>query len=187
MKRRDALKTATLVLGYSISAGTVAAVMNSCKVDNSPEWIPLFLTQEQILLLEEVSEMIIPKTDTPGAKEAHVVRFIDATLACDKEALRLSFLEELASFDNMAETKFQMPFIKCDDEQKKAILDQMIIDSKSQTNWRAHIFNKIKERTVVGYCKSELGATKFLKYDPIPGGNYQGCIDYADVGRTWAL
>lgn len=47
-------------------------------------------------------------------------------------------------------------------------------------------FRTMKELTVVGYYTSEVGATRELRHEPIPG-RYEGCIPFSDVGRTWAV
>jgi hypothetical protein len=187
MKRREALKNATYILGFTISAGTVAAVLKGCQVDSSPDWEGQYLTPDQILLLDDVSEMIIPRTETPGARDAQVVRFIDAVLACNNEAQRNRFLTGLAQFDSMAQDKYTKTYLQCADEQKKSILDQMVIEARSPEFKGKHIFYQIREKTVVGFCVSEIGAKSFLRYDAVPGGHFNGCIDYDEVGGSWAL
>lgn len=47
-------------------------------------------------------------------------------------------------------------------------------------------FFRIKELTIIGYCTSEPGATKLLKYEQTPGP-YRGDIPYSQVGKAWAL
>lgn len=43
----------------------------------------------------------------------------------------------------------------------------------------------MKELTVLGYYTSEMGATRELRYERVPG-RYQGCVPFTTVGRTWA-
>ncbi len=47
-------------------------------------------------------------------------------------------------------------------------------------------FRTMKELTLVGYYTSEPGATRELRHAPVPG-RYEGCIPFAQVGRTWAV
>ena len=47
------------------------------------DWTPAFLDEHQNETLIALSDLIIPKTDTPGAKEALVNRFIDQVLAAE--------------------------------------------------------------------------------------------------------
>jgi hypothetical protein len=69
MDRRQALQRAGLVLGYAISAPVIAGIMNGCKSTPELTYKPVFFTEEQAGLVSEVAAIIIPKTDTPGAKE----------------------------------------------------------------------------------------------------------------------
>lgn len=47
-------------------------------------------------------------------------------------------------------------------------------------------FRTMKELTLIGYYTSEVGATKELRHEPVPG-RYEACIPFAQVGRTWAV
>ena len=80
MDRRKALKTSAAILGYAISASTTAAVLNGCKADIKPDWVPQFMDIESANIIDRLASIIIPTTDTPGAKEALVGRFIDGFL-----------------------------------------------------------------------------------------------------------
>jgi len=49
-----------------------------------------------------------------------------------------------------------------------------------------HYFGMMKQLTVWGYFSSEVGATKALRYVPVPG-KYEGCIPYKKGDKAWAL
>jgi gluconate 2-dehydrogenase gamma chain len=57
-----------------------------------------FLTAEQARLLDTVTSHIVPSDDTPGAREAHVVRFIDHAFATFFTDFRKDFTDTLAEF-----------------------------------------------------------------------------------------
>ena len=80
MDRREALKASSLILGYTLTAGTAAALLQGCKAETKSDWTPKTLSQEQADLLAEICEAILPKTDTPGAKDALCHRYIDEML-----------------------------------------------------------------------------------------------------------
>lgn len=185
MKRREVLKTSSLILGYSLAGGTVAAVMQGCKADPALDWEPVNLTTHQVRIVGAMAEMIIPKTDTPGALEAKVDRYIDAILDCLDSEAKGSFLERLDQFDVAIKKQYRKSFYKCDEGQKTEIMDELV--SQSSTDRSANVFAQLKEWTVVGYCVSKLGATEHLSWDPVPGAPYQACIDYDEVGTTWAI
>ena len=48
-----------------------------------------------------------------------------------------------------------------------------------------NFFRFLKELTIIGYCRSEVGATQLLQYDKVPN-EYFGCLPLAEVGRAWA-
>lgn len=86
MKRRDAIKRTTFILGAGLSASTLAGLLAGCQPDASnntdavKDWQPTFLNKEQGRLLSEIVERIVPATDTPGAKDVGVPQFIDTML-----------------------------------------------------------------------------------------------------------
>ena len=76
MNRRDALKKIGLILGGTVSLPVMNAVLSGCQ-PGEVSYKPRVLSQEQYDLVSEIAEMIIPETDTPGAKTAKVDEFID--------------------------------------------------------------------------------------------------------------
>ncbi len=184
MNRREALKTSSLILGYSITAGTAAAVLSGCNADPSLDWTPNNFSTKQAFMVAELSEMIIPQTETPGAKEAMVDRFIDAIIDCYPPAERQKFLAQLDAFDLRIIEDHGKTFNKCTLKEKIAIMDEISSDSASEDH---EFFMKLREWAVVGYCTSEAGATQHLAWDPFPGAPFQGCIDFSEVGKRWAL
>jgi hypothetical protein len=186
MDRRDILKASAIFLGYGLVGGTSLAVLNGCKVDKRVDWTPSFFTQEQIDILAEAAERIIPETDTPGAKEALVHRYIDEAVKNNYEKDEQDeFRESIAVFDTLSNDKFQKKFVDITDAQKDEILQMLADASKNKDELIGNIFRPLKSLVAAGYFTSEIGATKALIYDPIPGP-YQGCIPLAEVGGVYA-
>lgn len=183
MNRRELLKTSSLILGYAVTGGTAIAVMNGCRADTSPNWTPVNLGKEEYKLVSALAEFIIPSTDTPGAIEAGVDRFVDAVLESFDESEKEEYLSSLARIQELSDEKAGKSFNRCSDDEKHMIFESMI----SGSNDDKKAFRKIRETVVVGYCISEAGATQLLNYDPIPGAPYKGCVDFSEVGKTWAL
>src|SRR5436309_6492257 len=131
-----------------------------------------------------IAEMIIPATDTPGARAAEVHRFIDLLLAewaADDE--RAKFLQGLADIDARARTAFGGDFLSATDAQRGTILTQL--DAEAQRGGERGpppFFHLMKWVTVSWYCTSEVGATAELHYEVIPG-SYDGCTE---LGRSSA-
>lgn len=179
MKRRDALKRSTFLLGCGLSAGTIASIVSGCKTDPVTTQSPdTFLSADLMDVLAEVVETIIPTTDTPGAKEAGIHEFIDFRVKNDftseEQAMFQKVMEEIAAGNGKA-------FTKMNTEEREAHLlsfDQSIDDINP--------YEVLKGMTAQGYFTSEIGGTQVLAYDPVPG-EYVGCIPLSDVGKNWAL
>ena len=93
MDRRSAIKNITLSFGtITLSTGTMS-IIQSCQT-NADNWNPTFFSLSDIQFLEKVLEIIIPETDSPGAKSLKLVRFVDRYI--DKN-IRTSEKEFLSS------------------------------------------------------------------------------------------
>ncbi len=83
MTRRQALARVAGLLGGALAAPTVAGVLAGCASAANLEgtsWRPRTLSPEQREAVLIMGEIILPETDTPGARSARVDRFIDAML-----------------------------------------------------------------------------------------------------------
>ena len=78
-----------------------------------------------------ISELIIPQTDTAGAKAARVNEFIDAIVAewYDQEQ-KSTFLTGLADVDRRSQSLFSKDFVECSEKQQIQILNEL--DEESQ-------------------------------------------------------
>ena len=185
MERRDILKASALFLGYAVTGGTALAVLNGCKADTSATWNPDTFTTDQSDLLAELAERIIPTTDTPGAKDALVHRYIDEAVKSNySEEEKTSFMEGLQRIESMSDEKYGKSFVKISDEEKDTILQELADESKTAEG--SHIFTTLKNLIVTGYFTSEVGAKQALIFDPVPGP-YKGCIDFSEVKGVYAL
>ena len=187
MNRREALQRAGLVLGYAISAPTIAGIMNGCKAKPELAFQPQFLNADQAALVSEVAEIIIPKTDTPGAKDAGVPQFIDILVKdCYKKEDQDNFINGLAEFDKGANGFMDLDHDKQVEYVTKAHKEaqEAMKDPASKDKHRPFIMT-MKELTVVGFFTSQPGATQVLQYEAVPGA-YHGCIPLSEVGKTWA-
>lgn len=188
MDRREALKKAAWAMGGAISAPTIFAVLNGCTAKPTIDWKPSFFTEEQGILISQVSGIIIPKTDTDGAIEAGVPGFIDQIVnETYKKEDQEKFLASLEEFAAAAEAKYGDPFIELDpDQQTEWVLAEHEAAVLDQFGTERPFILKLKELTMVGYFTSEVGATQVLQYDPVPGA-YHGCVSLKEVGKAWAI
>ncbi|MBI5915059.1 MAG: gluconate 2-dehydrogenase subunit 3 family protein [Bacteroidetes bacterium] len=189
MNRREAIKRASILLGGVISASAISGVMSGCKAEPKIDWAPKYFTSEEGGLVEAIAERIIPRTNTPGAKDAGVPTFIDSMMdGFYQEKEKTAFREGLKKVEADAKAAHGKSFVALTPEQQDDLLkkyDAEAYDPNRGKDEPPHFFRTMKELTVLGFCTSEVGATEFLKYDPVPG-DYKGCIPYAEVGAAWA-
>lgn len=187
------------MLGYAISGPALAGILNGCKASPELAFTPAFFSVDQARLVSELSEIILPKTSTPGAKEAGVPGFIDSMLkGVYSKKDQDSFMKGLEEFDQDAKETFGDSFIDCKPEDQIAHVrkhhDAALSDSKGATiaAWwvtggetEKPFIIKMKELTLIGFFSSEPGATEVLQYNQVPGP-FKGCVPLAQVGKTWA-
>lgn len=195
MNRREALKHVAALMGGALSASTVAGVLAGCRVStNSKEWLPKLVTLAQNDLLTTISELIIPETDTPGAKAARVNEFIDLMLAdWYTEEEKHHFLSGLADVDTRAQNTYSKKFTSCTAEEQTTILQALEQESlkfdRQDSQPRDEkllppFFRQMKELALTGYYTSEIGMTQELKYVPATNA-YRGCVPFEEIGRAW--
>ena len=169
LTRRQALR--------HLATGTAAAVAAPLWVDNllaladehaahrqSPgagagAWTPNVLNPRQNELVITLTELLIPQTDTPGAKAAKVNEYIDTVLADAKPEDRDKFLQGLAWIDTRSEDRFRSSFVNTPPPQQIELLTAL---STATTPAPVDLpgvefFQALKGMTVTGFYTSELG------------------------------
>jgi len=117
--RREALRKTALLMGVAVSASTVSAFLYGCKTRPDLNYKPVFFNEDQALLVSQAAEIILPKTDTPGATEVGVPNFIDMFVKdCYKEEDQKVFLDALHDFDQNAIKAFGNRFIEGSSEEQ---------------------------------------------------------------------
>jgi len=189
--RREALRRVGVLLGGLVSAPTAAGVLSGCERTSSPDWTPETLTTEQNEMVDTIAEIIIPATDTPGARAANVNRFVD-TMVGDSYASsdRTRFLNGLASVNTRCEDRYGAVFLDCDAAQQRAFVAEMDDntfgpDADSPGSESPSFYRMLKELVVIGYYTSEIGATQELRMSIAPG-TYDGNVPYDEIGRAWS-
>lgn len=123
------------------------------------------MTPEQFQLVDEITELIIPETKTPGAKEAKVADFIDLVLAdCYVEKDKKIFTDGLQSL-------FNRNFLSLSFLNQREILETLERESMvaRSTSNDLDFWRMLKELTLLGYFGSEVGIKACFDYQPVPG------------------
>lgn len=174
--RRTALERLTLILGGALSPQITAALRG--EVLNAGASVTV--SEAQTRLLAELAEVIIPTTDTPGAKAAGVEAFIIRVMRdCYPLADQEIFYAGLAKIDEASRATHGKDFIDLDAAQQIALMTET-----TQTN--KPFFKQLKELTVTGYFISEIGATQALVYLPVPG-RFEGDLPLQPGQKAWAI
>lgn len=135
LTRREALQRVAIFLGGTLAASTVAGALaehayawQPASGDGQPpdQWTPRTLDADQLALTTALVEHIIPRTTTPGAKDAGVHRFVDALLTDHYRAPeRTRFLSGLRGVDVRAMRAHGKRFVATTRAQQIAILTAM--------------------------------------------------------------
>jgi gluconate 2-dehydrogenase gamma chain len=116
----------------------------------------LVLTAEQVTVLDAVTSTLVPSDDLPGAREAHVVRFIDHGLATIYKEEREKFGDVMKAIAE--QTQSYAPdapsFAALSDQDRVAVLEQLEQSDPENFEW-------IRFATITGMFSN-----------PSYGGNY---------------
>jgi len=168
MDRRYAIKQVALILGgISIAPEVMAKALA-----NATNTLAAVLA-DNLILLAEMADTILPDTDTPGAKAAKVEEYIAVIVQdCFPPDRRDAFWRDLAAADNQCKALNRKGFVDCDLVQRTAFFNQLQQEAKDQPAFQQapSFWITLKDLTLNGYFTSEIGATQALAYDPIPGG-----------------
>ena len=172
MNRRDLLRSIAAAL--ALPAFSDLEVHRLLAAGRRPRPGAGVLDAHQRETVATITELILPTTDTPGARAAQVHDFIDLLLAewaPDEE--RAHFLAGLADVDARARAATGTDFIGATEAQRvellKALDAERPTDAEPKPGTPPPFFQMMKFLTVYGYCTSEVGATTALHYEAIPG------------------
>ena len=212
MNRRKALKNLGLSLGTITLSPAVLSLLQSCK--NDLDWNPVFFNSNQVNIVSELSDLIIPSgDDIPGSKELNLIKFIDLYIhnisnKKEQDLLKKSmdaFLSDCLiksnknNVDNLErndlDTSLEYYFkIKNSSHSKwrqayNKNKDQNI-ENKTDLNeaFSFNFLNTIRQLTITAFKGNEYIGENILAYVPIPG-QQKGCVDLQETtgGRAWSL
>jgi len=145
------------------------------------------LNPHQNATVTTISEIIIPQTDTPGAKAARVNEFIDLILTewYDEEE-KSTFLTGLTEVDARTRDLFGKDFVDCGEKPQVEILQALDDDvAAARAEFRRgssrrrpperNFFFMIKQLTLIGYYTSQVGFEQELHGEIIPA-RHAGCV-----------
>lgn len=175
--RRALLRTAILLVGGSVAAAPALALAEAAAA------APRYFSPAQFALLDEVAAIIIPKTDTPGAREAGVAGYIDALMADWAAPVTAQQTRELIDqIDVQAKADLGAPLLSLDPAKR---IDAMrAFDLAAMQSNR--VYRRFKELVMLTYYLSEVGATQELRYELVPGV-WEGSVPLEPGQPAWAV
>jgi len=161
MKRRTALQV--------ITAGpTQLAVAQHHLISMAPapeSHKPQFFTPEQMGLLDQLTEMIIPADDhSPGAREAKAGLFIDSIVAYSGKDVQQQWSAALKLVEAEAQKRASRPFVKCSAAERDQIVAAMAAGEAEPKTELEQFFARLKSLTLDGYYTSAIGIHQELQY-----------------------
>ena len=171
ISRRTALRQMVFT-----SAGLL--LIPSCMQDRSKASILLknfSITTEQEAMLAELTESIIPKTSTPGAKDiyAHlfVLKMVDD---CGNEDEQKKFVKGMEAFEKFVKEKNGQSFLESDVTQRLAVLEEFE-KNKGLNDDKTFFYNATKSLTIQAYTSSKFYLTNVQVYEMVPS-RWHGCV-----------
>lgn len=140
MNRRQAVQKVALLMGGSV-LGAELFIQTGCKTSPKKEaasagaeLLPDFFTKDEIAYLDEIAETIIPKTATPGAKDAKVGEFMHVTVRdCYEPDDQKIFKAGLETIEQRSKEKYNSGFMKMQPQQRKELLTVLDGEAKAYT------------------------------------------------------
>lgn len=193
MQRRELLKMITAATGMAM-IGLPSVVFGQAQLPVPPA--NNAFSKTQVALLDEIAETILPRTDTPGAKDACVGLFMARFVTdCYDPQQQAVFRAGLADLDKRAKGGF----LALKPAQRAELLDKLAAEARAASPdpkkaddegadsaaIPPHYFTMIKQLVLFGFFTSEVGATKVLRYVPVPG-RFDGDLPYEPGTPAWA-
>jgi gluconate 2-dehydrogenase gamma chain len=193
--------TSDLTASTGPAGGTSPAGSTGQTTANGAAAQPSILSSSQQAIVSAVADIMIPRTNTPGALDIGAPAFIDRMLRdIYPPADRDRYLSGLGEFDTAATTQHGHNFTGLELTQQVALVrtfhDAALTEEgraySSHTPHTPHFQRPFilmtKELTLLSFFTSQVGATEVLQYAAVPG-SWHGCLplQQAGNGKTWAV
>ena len=200
MDRRRVLKK----IGYGSAAMIVSPqiinMLHSCK-SNVNKYLPIFFANNQFQFVSKIMDLVIPKTDIPGAIELKLPEFLDNYIVVvmnqnDKETIlrRTNNFIKLILNETKKNGSMEINSNDLNTQLKKYLLasDKQIESwEEAPRSQELEVYNyliQIRSLTLNAFRLNEYIGEKVLAYDPIPGER-KVCLDLKKTtgGKRWSL
>jgi gluconate 2-dehydrogenase gamma chain len=146
--RRHLLKTAAAAVALPAARGQHQHAASSL-VQLAKPYVPKVLKPAQMEWVAKLVDLIIPRSDTPGASDAGVPAYIDRTLNRNART-KARFLEGMTQLNSAAQRKYGSTFSTLSSQHQTEMLTSIS---------GGRFFKLVKDLTVEGYYTSKPGLT----------------------------
>jgi hypothetical protein len=165
------------------SAFVITASLFACAENKSTGVMKIsekgqFFDAKQLTVLHDIAEIMIPKTDTPGATDAHVIPVLDALmLTWASEDTKQKYINIIQQVEQLALDTYKAAYLDSLPSERKTLLTEL--DKQAFANEASALsqnYRKLKEMIFHVYYTSEEANPDFVL---IPG-EYKGCLSKAE-------
>ncbi|MBS1509799.1 MAG: gluconate 2-dehydrogenase subunit 3 family protein [Bacteroidetes bacterium] len=208
MERRELLKMIAILTGGAVVGADVFLAGCTSKTADASVF-----SADNIALLDEVGETIIPTTDSPGAKAAKIGEFMKTMVTdCYNDDQQKAFAAGVAGLNEACNKATGNSFMDASAGQRKTFLTALEKEAKDYNKQRdekekaakdeatkkmdpnfvsapSHYYTMMKQLTLFGFFTSEVGCKKALRWDdklPVPG-HYDGALPYKKGDKAWGV
>ena len=173
MKRRQVLFGA----GSIAAAGAVWLALRHS--GQTPAGVGTELAQRSDAFLDAVCDLVIPDTDTPGARRAGVPQFV--VMAAEHQLAGCT-AADIAALRSLLDRAASGSFLTLAPAQQYSVLEK--IDAATDGDTLA-VWRRIKKLILMGYYTSEIGASQELQYQLVPG-RFDPDLPVKPGDRAWS-
>jgi hypothetical protein len=158
MKRRDLFK-----MTGALAASPTVAMAAATRPPAEPAWKPEVLTAHQNDTIVALTDLIIPETDTPGAKAANVNRYIDLFLKETPSDQTEHLIAGLGWLDRYANQTHGHAFTSCPKDEQISILEAFDTNKEPGIQPGHDFFEMMKGITTRFYYNTAIGFRELNK------------------------
>jgi hypothetical protein len=197
MNRREVLRWLACGAVVPLAQPNLMAMLRQARAAVEVPAAARTLNPHQFATVRTMAELILPRTDTPGATDVGTAEFIDLVLTDwyeDRE--KALFLSGIADVDVQTKATFGRDFVDCSGPQQRECLtvlgEKMVEDMERLRHGprgyrgeapipEASFYAMFRRLTLTAYYTSEAGATQALGFQIIPD-RHAGCVEVGASG-----
>ena len=164
LQRREMLRVLGLAAvashfpGFTRWAYASAHASSDAAPSRPQTYAPQFFSAPDFAVVSQLTELIIPSDETPGAREAGVCEFVDFMVAHDAEQ-QPHMRAGVAWLENRSQREFTRPFLALTPAEQSSLLEPLAYKARFRDGEETarEFFRRIRELTVMGFYSSEIG------------------------------